>query len=177
MKKVIIGLVLVVCSSMMATAQKGTTIEKDNFRFSGGFESGFAIGTTSNNWGFGMGISAQAEYFIMPDKLSITVLAGYNNYIGKSRDAISNYKSFNVVSLRAGARYYVVDGFNVGAQLGVGFIKTFTGQNTTAFAFSPQVGYTFKSNGKNAVDITLKYDGYSKSGTSSFVGIRVAYIF
>jgi hypothetical protein len=59
-------------------------------------------------------------------------------------------------------------------QAGVAFLNNGGG---TAFAYSPQLGYEFKTKTDKAIDASFKYDGYSKNGTLGAVGVRIAYIF
>ncbi len=66
--------------------------------------------------------------------------------------------------------------------------------NRTAFAYSPQMGYNFKTNKGKTIDLTLKYEGYAYGnngylyvyngvnygnygGSVGAVGIRVGYVF
>ncbi len=168
MKKIIVLTAIMICSSFIVKAQNvGWT------RYSAGIELGTTSGTNSNIWGLGIGVSGQAEHFFRQN-LSGTFLVGVISYIGKSYPGNSGlkYKAYNAVPIRAGARYYIVSGFHVGAQLGVGLN---TGGNT--FAYSPQIGYNFKTNSGNSIDASFKYDGYSGGGTFSALGIRIAYIF
>lgn len=168
MRKIIILSIIIICSSFIVKAQDvGLT------RYSAGIELGSTSGTNSNAWGLGIGVSGQVEHFFQ-ENLSGTFLVGVVSYIGKSYPGNSGlkYKAYNAVPIRIGVRYYIVDGFHVGAQLGVGLN---TGGNT--FAYSPQVGYNFKTNSGSSIDASFKYDGYSGNGTFSALGIRVAYIF
>ena len=98
------------------------------------------------------------------------------DYFGKSIAPGVKYSATTILPLRIGARYYVGDGLHFGAQLGVGFVNYVT--STTAFAYSPQVGYNFRTARGKAIDATFKYDAYAVSGgTLAAVDIRIAYIF
>lgn len=170
MKRIFVLTVIAVCSSLMVTAQKdGTT------RFSLGPELNIATGTFANGWGLGLGVSVQAEHFYQ-ENLSGTVYFGLLDYFGKSNGVGSKYTSTTILPLRVGGRYYIGDGFHVGAQIGLGFVS-YVG-SSTAFAYSPQFGYNFKTAKGQSIDAVFKYDGYAVSGGSlSSVGFRVAYIF
>ena len=166
MRKFFLLIVVLVFSSTIVLAQKnGKT------RFSVGAELGLTTGTSALTNSLGIGASVQAEHFFQED-LSGTVLFGVVSYIGRSASSTQNYKAYSVTPLRAGVRYYIGDGFHIGAQIGVGFAT-----GGTAFAYSPQIGYNFKTSKGKSIDTDFKYDGYSNSGTFSALGIRVGYIF
>jgi hypothetical protein len=170
MKKILVLTTITLCFSLMVKAQKdGLT------RFSLGPEIGIATGTFANGWGFGIGASIQAEHFFQ-ENLSGTAYFGVLDYFGKSNGVGSKNTSTTILPLRVGGRYYIGDGFHVGAQIGVGFVS-YVG-STTGFAYSPQIGYNFKTSKGQSIDATFKYDGYAVSGGSlTALGIRVAYIF
>ncbi|MEI9934342.1 MAG: outer membrane beta-barrel protein [Ferruginibacter sp.] len=171
MRKIITLTAIIILSSFIAMAQK----KEIATRFSAGPELGFATGTFSNGWGLGIGVSGQGEHFFQ-NNISGTALLGITSYVGKSIGSGIKNTSTTIVPLRIGARYYIADNFHVGAQIGVGFISYVT--STTAFAYSPQIGYNFKTKPGYSIDASFKYDGYSKSGGSlGAFGIRVAYIF
>ena len=165
MKRIFLIAVIGVCSVAVNAQRLGTT------KFSIGPEVGFATGTSATSNGLGGGATIQAEHFYQ-ENISATLLFGFVGYTGRSLNSTSNYKAFNVFPLRIGGRYYIGEGFHLGAQLGVGFAT-----GGTAFAYSPQVGYNFKTNKGKKIDATFKYDGYVNNGTFSALGIRLAYIF
>jgi hypothetical protein len=166
MRKLFVLTAIAVCSSLMVKAQKdGMT------RFSVGPELGFATGTAGNFNSLGIGATIQAEHFYQ-ENISATLLFGIVSYLGKSASSTQNYKAYTVLPLRVGGRYYIGNDFHVGAQIGLGFAT-----GGTAFAYSPQIGYNFKTKKGKGVDATFKYDGYANGGTFSSLGIRVAYIF
>lgn len=168
MKKVISLMIVSICVSLVGMAQNGVT------RFSVGPELGIATGTFGLGWGLGIGASAQAEHFFQ-ENLSGTALVGFVSYLGKSIGNGLKYKAINIIPLRVGARFYPVEGFHLGAQIGLGFL-TGGGSSSTAFSYSPQVGYNFKTNSGKPIDATFKYDGYTKDGTLGALGIRVALV-
>ena len=170
MKKAIVLTLFAVCTSIMAMAQKdGKT------KFSAGPEIGIATGTFGLSWGLGIGVSAQAEHFFQ-ENVSGTALLGLISYFGKSYAPGKKYTAYTTIPLRVGVRYYIGDGFHAGLQIGVGFLS-YGGSSTTAFAYSPQLGYNFKTNKNKAIDLTLKYDAYTKNGTIGAIDLRVAYVF
>jgi len=169
MKKLFVLTAIAVCSSLMVKAQKdGIT------RFSLGPELGVATGTFSNFAGLGIGATIQAEHFFQ-ENISGTAIFGLVDYFGTSYDNNLKYKSTVILPLRVGGRYYIGDGFHLGAQIGLGFVSG--PLSSTGFAYSPQIGYNFKTNKGKSIDATFKYDGYAISGGSlSALGIRVAYV-
>ncbi len=182
MKKSILLSVLIICASITAMAQPG----QGKFRFSIGPEIGYVTGTYHASWNLGAGGSAQAEYFVK-DNVSITVLGGFVGYLGTTVPGYPGYKyqALNIIPVKAGIRYYIGESFHVGAQLGVGFIDNGAG-HSTAFAYSPVIGYNFKTSNDKGIDFSIKYDGYAFNqndipngygGTFGAVGIRLAYIF
>jgi len=65
-----------------------------------------------------------------------------------------------------------------GLQTGLVFLSSY--YKTTAFAYSPLIGYEFKTKSDKSIDATLKYDGYSGGsglGTIGVIGVRPAYVF
>jgi hypothetical protein len=136
----------------------------------------FAAGDFSTTNGLGIGATAQLEVYLK-ENLSVTGITGFNTFLGKSAGSGVKYKNATIIPIRVGGRYYVGLGFHLGAQVGVGFVNT-AGVGSTGFAYSPQVGYNFKTLKGKAIDATLKYDGYAiKGGSIAAVGIRLAYVF
>lgn len=171
MKKISAIFVIAVISTLSVSAQGngGTSI-------SVGPELMVTTGKSGDVWGLGIGASAQLETFFK-DNVSGTGYFGFNTFNGKSIPGSSNlkYKAMNIIPVRVGARYYIGDGFHLGAQLGVGFLST-AGASKTALAYSLQTGYNFNTKKGRSVDASLKYDGYGYSGGPfSAIGIRLAY--
>lgn len=165
MRRLIVLTAIAACSSLMVKAQKiGMT------RFSLGAELSVTTGTASITNSLGIGASIQAEHFYQED-ISGTASFGITSYLGKSASATQNYKAYTVFPLMVGGRYYIGNGFHLGAQIGLGFAT-----GGTAFAYSPQIGYNFKTSKGKSIDTDFKYNGYANDGTFSAVGIRVAYV-
>lgn len=168
MKRIILFALISFCTSMMAMAQ-----DQAAFKFSVGPEIGLATGSFANTHSFGIGATAQAEISLKKN-LYGTLTAGVISYNGKSYGAGLKFKGATILPFRAGVKYFLIGGVYGGLQAGVGFLNNAGG---TAFAYSPQLGYEFKTKSGKAVDATFKYDGYSKDGTISALGFRLAYIF
>ena len=169
MKKIILAALLIVALSVAGFAQKD-----NHFAFSVGAELGLATGSFSQTHSFGIGGSAQVEIPIQ-DKLQGTGYIGILFYNGKSSGAGYKFKGETIIPVRVGIKYFLTEGVYGGLQAGLGFLNNGGG---TAFSYSPQIGYEFKTKSNKAVDATFKYDAYSKSGgTLGALGFRLAYIF
>ena len=174
MKKIIL-FGLIACS--FSSNLKAQTDQK--FKFSVGPELSIPTGTFSNGWSFGIGGTAQVEVPVQQN-FNVTGTAGVILYNGKTVGNGLKNTSLTIIPIRVGGKYFFTSGIYGAAQLGIGIINR---GNGTAFAYSPQLGYEFKTNSDKAIDLSLKYDGYSgknalKEGyTFSALGIRVAYIF
>ena len=149
--------------------------DAQKFRFSVGPELGFATGSFANSHSVGIGATIQAEMPIQQN-LYGTATTGFIIYSGKSIGGTdTKNKSQTIIPLKVGAKYFFMNGLYGAAQLGIGILSNYT--KGTAFAYSPQIGYEFKTKSGKAVDASIKYDGYSKGGTIEAIGFRLAYIF
>ena len=161
-------MVFAICTSSILMAQSDS-----KFKFSVGPELSFASGSFSDSHSIGIGGTAQAEVSLQ-EHLYGTATFGLISYNGKSSGAGYKYKGETILPLRVGVKYFLSGGIYGAAQLGVGFLNNGGG---TAFAYSPQIGYEFKTKSDKALDATFKYDGYSKDGTIGAIGFRLAYVF
>lgn len=167
MKKLLLVTVITLFISAAGFAQT-----ESSFKISIGAELSFPTGDFSQTHAFGIGGTAQVE-FPVQDKLSATATGGVLFYNGKSIPGASGtkYSGINIIPIRVGLKNFFATGFYGAAQIGVGFINRGIG---TAFAYSPQLGYEFDSKSGKSFDISIKYDGYAKSGGLGAFGIRVA---
>ena len=170
MKRITVFTLLAIFLSPFAKAQS-----QPAFKFSLGPELGFASGAFSNTHSIGIGATVQAEVSLQ-EHLYGTATFGIISYNGKSV-AYTGTKTTSqiIIPLRIGAKYFLSGGVYGAAQIGVGFLNNF--YSGTSFAYSSQVGYEFNTKSGKALDVTFKYDGYSKNGTIGAIGFRVAYIF
>ena len=148
--------------------------DKDGMKFSVGAELGFASGGFSNTHSIGIGGSAQLE-IPLQDKLNGVAYGGILMYNGKSAGGGVKFKGQTIIPVRVGVKYFLTDGIYGSFQAGLGFLTSFG--SGTAFSYSPQVGYEFKTKSGKAVDATFKYDAYAKNGTIGALGFRLAYVF
>lgn len=168
MKKILI--IAVLATGLMSNA----FAQKDGLKFSAGPEIGFAIGDFSSTHSLGIGASGQLE-FGLQDKLNFTATAGVMNFSGKDRSSTEKNQGYTVIPIRAGVKYFLTTGIYAGAQLGAAFLTGYG--DGTAFSYSPQVGYEFKTKNDKSVDATFKYEGFSKNGSLGALAFRLAYVF
>ena len=171
MKKIIVCMMVALSSSSFILSQS-----QPGFKFSVGPEIGFATGSFSNSHSFGIGGTVQAEVSLQ-EHLYGTATFGIISYNGKSYGTGTKYKGETFLPLRIGAKYFFTGGVYGALQAGIAFLNNGGG---TAFAYSPQLGYEFKTKSDKAIDATFKYDGYSGGnniGTVGAIGFRLAYIF
>jgi hypothetical protein len=170
MKKTALPILIIVsiCITSIAFAQK-----KDNVKFSVGAELAFASGNLSNTHSFGLGGTALVEIPIQ-EKLNAVAYGGILFYNGKSAGVGLKNKGLTIIPIRVGVKYFLTGSVYTSFQAGLGFLGSYgTG---TAFSYSPQIGYEFQTNSGKAIDLTFKYDGYSKNGSIGSFGFRLAYI-
>jgi hypothetical protein len=168
MKKTMVCMMVALGTSFLAMAQTDS-----KFKFSFGPELSLATGAFSDTHSFGIGASVQAEV-LLQEHLYGTATFGLISYNGKSYGSGTKFKGETFLPLRVGAKYFLSGGVYGALQAGVAFLNNGGG---TAFAYSPQLGYEFKTKTDKAIDASFKYDGYSKNGTLGAVGVRIAYIF
>ena len=168
MKKVILFTVIIFCATAVSFAQR------DKLKLSVGAELGFATGGFSNTHSIGIGGSAQLE-IPLQEKLQGVAYGGILFYNGKSIDGGTTFKGQTIIPIRIGVKYFLTGSVYGALQAGLGFLGSYA--TGTAFSYSPQIGYEFKTNSGKSIDVTFKYDAYVKSGTLGSFGLRVAYIF
>ena len=170
MKKIVICTFLSLMISGLVMAQ-----DAQSFRVSVGPELGFATGSFADTHSVGIGATIQGE-IPLQQNLYGTVTTGFIAYGGKSIGGTTQKRnSQTIIPIKVGVKYFFIGGFYGAAQLGLGILGNYA--KGTAFAYTPQFGYEFKTKSGKAVDATIKYDGYSKNGTIEAIGFRLAYIF
>lgn len=151
-----------------------------------GVDFAVPMGNLSDGYKFSVGGSLLFQTPIA-NKLNFTASAGYLNLLGKSNVqylALNNNGFYfdqadvpnaGVVPVKVGARYFISERFYAGGEVGAAL---FTGEDGgTAFAYSPGIGFELPLANKNAIDLSAKYEGWSKNSSVSFFGLRVAYNF
>ena len=173
MKKVILSLAIVAIASLSASAQKEKAASKD-LKFSVGAEIALPVGDFNKSNSIGFGGSAQAEYKAA-ESLGLTLNAGFLTFSGKTVEGFK-VPSLSLIPVLVGAKYYFTEKVYGHAQLGLSFASTKldgVSYSTSAFTYAPAIGFMASEN----FDISLRYQAYSKSGTTAFLGLRAAYTF
>ncbi len=164
--------------SVFLSAFAGYAFAQDDtdkkMHFSVGPEFGFAASDFSKTHSVGIGATAQLDGRIS-QYTHITLTTGYISYAGKSAGAGVKFKAAGIIPLKGGIKYFFTDAFYAASQIGVGFFSNNLG---SAFAYTPMLGYEFAIKSEKAMDVSLKYDGYSKNGSSlGSIGLRLAFRF
>lgn len=179
-----------------AKAQTNPTSTKSTgIRYSIGVDAGIPTGKLSDGYNWNLGGSIQAEAPIAK-QLFVTLNAGYNNIFGKDITVgATTVKPTNIqlLPVKAGLKYFVVDKFYVQGEAGAAFVlnKTKIGaDNSAAFIYAPQIGYQFPLSGSSFLDAGVRYEGSTKLSNDAnnvnfvgygskvnFVALRVAYGF
>lgn len=169
MKKIIFSLMVLSGFAISSFAQSSN----DGGKFSIGVEAGVPVGDASNAYNFVIGGSLKFEAPIA-DALAATLTAGYSSFQGKTVTVLGvsgKVPAAGFVPVKAGLKVGFSDAFYGEAQLGAAF-STQSGGGT-AFAYSPGIGYKFS----DAVDLGVRYEGWSHNGTVSQIAARLAFSF
>ena len=138
-----------------------------------GVEFGLPVGDFGDVYNLGVGGSLVYQHPLATN-LNFTGSAGYINFSNEDNALVKVNAA--AIPVKAGIRYFFAENFYGGAELGAAF---YTGDNSgTAFAYSPGIGVEFPVADKAAIDLGVRYEGWSKnSHTNSFIGIRAAFNF
>lgn len=169
MKKLLFSLALVAGLGLAANAQTKDPAMGGS-KIGVGADFAFPMGDFGDAYNFGVGGSLNFQAPIA-SKLNFVGEAGYLSFTTK-KDLLGNTYSSGAVPLKAGVRYFLAENFYAQGQLGASF-STETGGGT-AFLYAPSVGVEFPVADKMAIDFGARYEGWSKNGTSSFIGLRAA---
>lgn len=174
MKKLVLSLALVAGLGFAASAQTEGAFKK----LSIGGEFGFPTDNGSKDLLYAGG-SLQFEQPVAKS-LSLTLSGGYLSRMatGDTKNVLNalNLKtSIGFIPVKAGAKYYFGGNFYAAGEVGAS-ISTETG-GSTALAFAPALGASFSVSDKSSLDFGLRYETWSKNGSTSFLGLRAAYAF
>lgn len=138
-----------------------------------GVEFGLPVGDFGDFYNLGVGGSLVYQQ-PLASNLNFTASAGYINF--SSEEVLGVKVSSAAIPVKAGIRYFFAENFYGGAELGAAFSTEDNGG--TAFAYAPGIGVEFPVADKAAIDLGVRYEGWSRdSRTSSFIGIRAAFNF
>jgi hypothetical protein len=133
---------------------------------------GFGVNTslaTGEAFKYTLGGDIRAEKSIN-GRFSGTISAGFTHFFEKDHFlGFSQYGSpYNVIPVKAGFKYFAGRKFYLGAELGAGFAFEQWG---TSFLLSPSVGIAFN----NGLDLSLRYEDFTKSPATKAVSLRLGY--
>ncbi len=165
MKKILLALFVLgvtACSSFAQTTKSSS----DASKFSIGLDAGLPVGDASNYSSFAIGGSLKYDFSVATGAY-LNLSAGYETFTGKNGSG-----SLNAIPVKAGVKFYFTgQGFYGEGQIGAAFLTASGAGN--AFIYAPGLGYTLDS----GVDIGLRYEAWSKTGTVSQIALRLAYGF
>lgn len=171
MKKFLLALVLLSGAAFSSFAQSSS----DAGKFSIGVEAGLPVGDAKEISSFAIGGSLKYDHPIAEGTF-VTLSAGYTKFLLKSEFKDAGLSLYGI-PVKAGLKYFFAESFYGEAQLGAAFVKASAeggGSNsTTAFAYSPGIGYVLGG----GVDLGVRYEAWSKNGTTSQIAARLAYSF
>jgi hypothetical protein len=140
-----------------------------------GVDGGFPLNSNfKDSHKFGIGGTAKFAYNF-DENLALTLQSGYISFAGKDETIAGvtfKGESVHFIPVKVGGRYTFSNGIFLEPQLGVSFIGG-SGSSTSAFTYAFNAGYRTTP----GIDISARYEGASKNGTLSFLGIRLAYSF
>ena len=167
MKKVLLVFVVMLAVSVTKSfAQKGAGPE-----LSIGLDGGIPLGDFKEAYKFGIGGTAKFAYNFN-ENVAATLQSGFISFSGKTVDG---YKApaFKTIPIKVGVRYTFPGGFYGEPQFGLTSASVSGYGSTTGFTYAINAGYRTTP----GVDLAVRYEGISKDGTTSFIGIRIAYAF
>jgi len=172
MKKIL--LLLVVLSAVAFNSFAQLSKSDDGGKFSIGVDPGLPVGDASNISSFTIG--GDLKYSLpAAENFDVSLSAGYQTFLGKSVtiDGESfKYGSLKGIPVKLAGRYNFdgSTGFFAEVGLGAAFIQDGGG---TAFLYAPGIGYAMDG----GFEVVVRYEGWSKNGSISQIGLRVAYSF
>jgi hypothetical protein len=99
-----------------------------------------------------------------------TLTTGFSHFFEK--DHFEGYKQygspFNVIPVKTGVKYFLGSPLYISAEVGAGLAFEEWG---ATFLWSPSLGFAFP----NGLDISLKYEDYTKHRITKMLGLRLAY--
>ena len=169
MKKLLLSFALVAGLGLAANAQTKDPAMGGS-KIGVGADFAFPMGDFGDfmDFGFGGSLNFQAP---IATKLNFVGEAGYLSF--KSKEFAGQTFNSAAIPLKAGIRYFLAENFYAQGQVGAA-IATGDNASGTAFLYAPSLGVEFPVADKMAIDFGARYEGWSKNGTSSFIGLRAA---
>jgi len=145
-----------------------THAQRSSWRIGFGIDAGVS---TSDPFKYALGgdIRVQKDF---NQRWAGTFTTGFSHFFEKDHFAGYNqYGSpYNVIPVKLGLKYFVADNLYLGGEAGAGFAFEQWG---TSFLYSPAIGLAFK----NGIDLSLKYEDYTKDKATKNIALRLAYGF
>ena len=175
MKRVILIAVFTLSVILYGHAQ-----QQGDIAVNGGVDLGMPIGNFGDGFGFGYGATIKGLYNVS-ERGQVGVNLGYMTFGVKDTGSSGVSASMGVIPVFALYRHYMgnlylepqvglsINKFHVKGTSGFGGMGT----SNSSLGYAIGVGYLI-----NAIDISVRYQGFSQSSESSgFIGLRVAYHF
>ncbi|AYD48108.1 acyloxyacyl hydrolase [Arachidicoccus soli] len=164
-----------------SNAQSST--QRSNIILSVGPQSNLPLGTFKDAYDWSIGGSIQGDFAVLKNDLYVVVNAGYDNFFAKKD--LTNAKDLGLVPVKAGLKYYFpTTNLYVQGTAGAAFLTNKSDVNadkSTAFLYSPQIGYLLNLGNKNYLDLGVNFQSISKindNGSAiNSLGLRVSYNF
>jgi len=136
--------------------------EPGSWRLGVGLNPGVSTNSPSQ---FVLGVDARLQRNFGSSVCGI-LTTGYTHFFSKDYVPASN-----IIPLKAGAKVFATRNFYIAGELGAGFgLDNGWG---TSFVWSPSVGLAFKK----GLDLSLKYEDFTKYTSTKQVALRMAYGF
>lgn len=159
-----IKLLIITCSLFISMA----SFAQSSWRVGFGLNPGVA---TSKAFKYTLGgdIRIQKDF---NEHIAGTLTAGFTHFFEKDHFiGYSQYSSpYNVIPVKAGIKYFLGQQVYLGGEAGAGIAFEQWG---TSFLWSPSVGIAFR----NGLDVSLKYEDYTKDKATKDIALRLAYGF
>ncbi|WP_342644824.1 hypothetical protein [Mucilaginibacter sp. CSA2-8R] len=155
---------LITLSSCLLTA--ATASAQSSWHVGFGVNAGPATGEAFK---YTLGGDIRAEK-MFSNRVTGTLSAGFTHFFEKDHfRSYSQYGSpYNVIPVKAGVKYFAGRQFYLAGELGAGFAFEQWG---TSFLWSPSVGFAFN----NGLDLSLRYEDFTKSPATKAVSLRLGY--
>lgn len=173
MKKTILLIAILFAATVMFAQDNTATAGAE---LSIGVDAGLPISSDFKETSkFGIGGTAKFAYNFT-EVIAVTLQSGYMSFSGKNVDfggGSFKYPTLSMIPVKVGGRYTVSGGFYLEPQLGFTFLKVKDQDGTTGFTYAFNAGYKMTP----GIDVSARYEGISKDGNASFIGLRLAYNF
>ena len=147
-------------------------------------------GTASSAYGYGAGISLQADIPLV-EHINLTASAGYNNffttqYASNSQQAILGYTlpNFETIPLKLGIKWFIAKKLYIQGEAGETLLANKTALYAVygnAFTYAPQVGLLMPlKNNHGLIDVGFRFESMGSfynndNKPNTFFGLHVAY--